>query len=240
MVKVLIVIPVYKRPEVLQLCLIGLKKLREMVKSWVIAPVFILSPEDEHMKTNEKLVKSAGFKVVYFKNLPVSDKLNAGIRYCWEHYDFDYLMNLGSDDLIHPQIEQLYAPYLEKNVHFFGINTLYFWDFNNEKVIYFDTYNTNGSIGAARMIHKSIIDWFMVNEFPLYEPGINSGMDCNSAMNIKRNMGEVDVIVESGKFPYVVDVKTDTNINHMMYIEARERNITPSDLSFIKQHYTWL
>ena len=130
-------------------------------------------------------------------------------------------MNFGSDDLIHPHIEVLYDPYLKQNCKLFGINTLYFIELSSKKTIFFDTYATHGSIGAGRMIHRSIIEQFDRDMYPIYEPGLDCGLDTSSAMTIKRVMQIPDVIVDSGKFPYIVDLKTTTNINQFFELESR-------------------
>lgn len=235
--KILTLIPIYKRPEVVEICLQNLAKFKKQVPTWRLQVVCILSPEDKHLSENEKTVKKYGFKAVYYHNLPVSNKINAGIEYITAHYSFDYLMNFGSDDLIHPKIAELYQSYFDQGIKFFGINTLYFYEAATKKAIYFDTYNTNGSIGAGRMIHRSIIDQFKVDYLPLYEMGIDSGMDTNSAMNIKRSTDNVDVIVESGKFPYIVDIKTDTNINLFEHLATRTRNIQEVEPGYLNQFY---
>lgn len=234
--KILILIPLYKRPEIWKICIRNLKRFIRRV-SWQIEVVCILSPDDDHMKTNENLCKLAGFKCIYYPNFPVSDKINAGIRYIMAHYEFDYLMNFGSDDLIHPDIEQLYDEHFKLNRLFFGINTLYFYDYDSKKAIFFDTYNTNGAIGAGRMIHKSILDMFHTDMMPLYEPGINQGMDTNSAMMIKRSYGIYEVIVDSGEFPYIVDIKSNTNINYFVHLEERTKNIKQVETNYLHQYF---
>lgn len=235
--KILTLIPIYKRPEVTEISLYNLRYFADVVKEWNLTVVCILSPEDMYLKTNEKTVKKYGFKAVYYKNLPVSDKLNAGINYVSARYKFDYLMNFGSDDLIHPEIATLYRPFFARNTRFFGINTLYFIELSTGKTIFFDTYNTNGSIGAGRMIHRDIINQFTSDLLPLYEPGLDCGLDTSSAMSIKRVTWDVDVIIDSGEFPYIVDLKTNTNINHFMHLECRERNIKYVEKDIITKHF---
>lgn len=234
--RIIILIPVYKRPEVLDICVNNLQWFMKSV-SWEIHPVFVLSPEDEYLKENQKIIRKARFKDIYYQNMPVGKKMNAGIYYVSAKYDYDYLMNFGSDDLIHPRIEQLYQPFFDKKVSFFGINALYFYELSTRKTIYFHTYNANGSIGAGRMIHKSIIDQFTSDSLPIYEPGLDCGLDTSSAMMIKRTLSIYDIIIDPGEFPYIVDIKTDTNINHMMYLETRTRNIKHCQPDFLKQYY---
>lgn len=234
--KILILIPVYKRPEVLEICLENLKRFIKAVK-WRIEVVLLLSPEDHYLAENEKLVRKYGHTAIYFKNLPVSDKINAGIEWVMKHKKFEYLMNFGSDDLIHPQIEQLYKPYFDSKYRFFGINTLFFYELATRKTIFFNTYNFNGAIGAARMIHYSILKRFTDDQFPLYEPGLDCGLDTSSAMQIKRNLNEFEIIIDSGEFPYIVDIKTPTNINQLMHIEQRTKSVKYFPDNHLKQFY---
>lgn len=235
--KILILIPVYKRPEVLQICLKSLKWFISQVKSWDIEVICLLSPEDKDLKNNQKIVKKHDFQAIYFRNLPVANKINAGIEWIIENKTFDYLMNFGSDDLIHPSIEQLYAPYFEKKLLFFGITTLFFYELRTKKTLFFNTYNHNGSIGAGRMIHSSILLKFVEQQYPLYEPGLSAGLDCSSAMSIKRVLNVPDVYIDSGEFPYIVDIKTDTNINQLMHIETRTKCIKYFPNDHLKQFY---
>jgi glycosyltransferase involved in cell wall biosynthesis len=235
--KVLILIPVYKRPEVFAICAKSLLWFKTKVKSWQIEVVCVLSPEDKYLKENEKTAKKYGFKAVYYKNLPVSDKMNAALEYIATHLEFDYLMNFGSDDLIHPDIEMLYEPYLKQKCRLFGVNTLYFTELCSKKTIHFDTYATHGSIGAGRMIHCSILEHFHRDQYPMYEPGLDCGLDTSSAMTIKRVLQIPDVVIESGKYPYIVDIKTTTNINQFFEIESRKECITESNYQYLKQFY---
>jgi hypothetical protein len=107
----------------------------------------------------------------------------------------------------------------------FGINTLYFYELATKKAFYFHNYNYIGSIGAGRMIHYSILKWFFDQSYPMYEPGLNRGLDTSSAMTIKRLLAQVDIVAQSGDFPYIVDIKTDTNINTMFEISERSECI---------------
>jgi len=234
--KILILIPIYKRTEVLRICLDNLSKFINTV-SWEIQVVCLMSPEDSFLKENQKSVKKHGFKAIYYKNLPLGEKMNAGIEYVMSHYEFDYLMNFGSDDLIHADIEQLYEPYLNKRYKLFGINGLYFYELSTGKTIFFHNYNYIGSIGAGRMIAYDLLKQFYDQQYPLYEPKLNSGLDTSSAMSLKRMSDVVDIVAEVGNHPYIVDIKTDTNINLMMHIETRATSITYIDNSFIHKYF---
>ena len=238
--KIAVVIPCWKRPEVLELCLKNLAWFSNQVQTWEITPLLVLSPEDPDLKSIEKIAKRYGIKAVYYPNLPISAKLNAGIHYALKHYDFDYMMNFGSDDLIHPRIEALFAPHFKAKTLFFGVNNLWFYDLTDKTAWHFRTYNDIKAIGAGRMIHRSILESFINHRrYPVYPNDIDHGMDTASSNNIWQYLKIKDVVIDSGDFPYIVDVKTNTNINHMIYIKSHQdrlKQMSASELRTIYKH----
>lgn len=239
--KIMTVIPCWKRPDILKLCLQNLQWFAREVKTWDVTTLLVVSPDDPDRKAIEKIARTFGVKVVYYTNLPVSAKLNAGIHYALKHYEWDYLMNFGSDDLIHPKIEDLYAPLFKQNALFFGVNNLWFYDCSDRSAWHFKTYNDIKAIGAGRMIHRSIVESFIeVKRYPLYPNDIDRGMDTASSNMIWQYLKMKDTVIQSGDFPYIVDVKTNTNINHMIYIKSIKDRIRPMDVNVLRTHYKHL
>ena len=209
---ILILIPVWKRPEIFRICAENLVWFSHKVKHRIRVLV-IMSPEDPKLDKLFKIVTRNGFDFCYVPNLPVSDKLNEGIRHAMENYTFDYLMNFGSDDLIHPDILNLYDKHMEKNTPVFGINNLYFYNRSDRTVIHYHTYNNLRAIGAGRMINHHVVRVMLQKKMPLYEPGLNRGLDNNSIRRIIATLYVRDVVLDAGRFPYIVDIKSGENIN---------------------------
>lgn len=233
--KVLILVPCWGRPEILKLCLTNLAWFEKQV-SWQVETLLVLSPEDEHINELLKIANAFKVQICFYKNYPVGTKMNAAIRYA-NQFDFDYLMNFGSDDIIHPRIEKLYAAYLQNGEMFFGINNLYFYDYIDSEAYFFKSYNLEFPIGAGRMIHKKIIHWFITQKMYLYEPEKNMGLDSSSMLTIHRYTQWRARMVDCGTFPYLVDIKTLTNINPMITLKNRTDVITKTDKEMITNFY---
>jgi hypothetical protein len=120
-------------------------------------------------------------------------------------------MNFGSDDLIHPAIINLYLPLMYANTPLIGISALYFLT-KGQLPVYFFYYNNPHVIGAGRLIHRIVIKKVIDKFGSLYDPDICRGMDTMSARRMKQ-CGFVETSAYRGTFPYIVDIKSDVNIN---------------------------
>lgn len=241
--KILILIPCWKRPDITQIVFENLSMFKNSAE-WDVKVLTILSPGDPFLSEIENQVQEFGFDICYFKNLPVGNKLNAGINFALKKFDFDYLMNFGSDDLIHPQIVKLYENHIKEKVKFFGINNLYFYDLRSSKLtqdpvertrcFFYHTYNDCKSIGAGRMIHRAVLEDMIKVHYDVYSFDCSQGMDGNSAGRIKFALEIEDTVIDAFYFPYIVDIKTDTNINHILNIDTIHRK---SQIIYVKNSF---
>jgi len=183
-----------------------------MIEHWIESdhPVYlicILSPEDKYLEMNVKTCLDNNIEYIMYKNLPIGEKVNAGIDYILKRYDFDYLFKIDSDDLISPEIWQTYFPLMVRKELYFGItNVIFFNGFTG------DMMETNYPIvcGAAKMIHRDILK--KCN--PVYPSLQNSGLDGGCQERIKKvlNIEPLKVDVKH----MALDIKTNTNINSWM------------------------
>lgn len=234
--RILTLIPMWKRPDVVRVMLINLTETRKKIRHSMFV-LAIICPHDPDKKELETLCREHGVNICYFQNIPLGRKMNAGINYAINNFEFDYLMNFGSDDLIHPTIFDLYKPYFEQKTLVFGINSLYFYEFETQKTIFFRCYTDGLVVGAGRMIHKSVFEMLKQNKMDLYEDEINRSMDSNSSGRLKNWLGIYDTVIDSGEFPYIVDIKTNTNINHITYVEQNTQQIKIVDKSVITKYF---
>ena len=80
-------------------------------------------------------------------------KMNIGVKEALE-YDFDYMMNLGSDDIITKKLLDIYKPFMQDGRSMFGSTKVAFIDSIGKEIKHFD-YGI--LIGAGRMIKKSVL-----------------------------------------------------------------------------------
>lgn len=87
---------------------------------------------------------------VEYKNKPLGEKWNAGLTAALR-YEWDYLMTVGSDDLISEELMELYGWTDEA----FGINQCYVYDLpTGRSAIFENTY----PIGLARCIRRDVVE----------------------------------------------------------------------------------
>lgn len=237
--KVLILVPCWGRPQITEVTLHNLSLFKkEVSKQWKVQILVVLSPEDVHVQELIKYVDKYEFKKVFFQNYPIGNKINAGVNYAMEYFDFDYLMNFGSDDLIHSSIVKLYEQPLVDKALFFGVNNLYFYEWITGETFHFHTYNDAKAIGAGRMISRHILEILRYKEEDLYAPECCMGLDGNSARNLKHSLGIKETVIDADFFPFIVDIKSDTNINIMMrVVTGRQHLITNVPTDYLHSYY---
>ena len=189
--KLLVYTAVWKRPEITEICFMGIKRLR---KSFDVDALAVIS--EEEMKP---LCEKYNVKYCMYKNLPLGEKKNYGLSQALK-LDWDYLIEIGSDDLIKDDLIRLYKP-LFGEYHLIGASE--FIHLNSETA---ECRKFKSTIhGAARAISRETIE-----KFPkLWYDALNKGLDKNSHFKLvtsgipsKRVSGE----------PMVIDIKSDVNI----------------------------
>lgn len=220
--KILILVPIWGRPRITKIFVSCLKwaKLDAQV-------LMILSKEDQDYSKNLELVKD--YDHCIFKNEPLGKKLNAGIEYALD-YDFDYLMNLGSDDLIHPSLFGLYRPFMEEKWQFFGLDKIYFYDIISGKL----GLSLEYLWGAGRVISRQILEKLREKGEFLYKNEFFRGLDCNSIDKVKKLFNIDYKHLKSEDFPYIVDIKSEVGINDFILLQKFYREV---DFEVLRPHY---
>ena len=224
--KILIITPIWGRPEITH---IWAKSLSMFITD-NISVLCILSNDDPDVKDNTRKCIKPGFRICYFKNKPLGLKLNAGIEYALTHFEFDYIMNLGSDDIVHPALLQLYRESMQEKVDFFGLDKVYFYDTRVNKLLISIEYVW----GAGRMISRKILEKLRNKGEFLYKSTENRGLDCNSMEKINNLLQIPYLQLKTGDFPYLVDIKTNESLNDILMM----RNFTTEvDVDLLRRYY---
>lgn len=198
--KIQIVIPLWKRPEVTRFCFEQLQETIKAIPYDVNVLCVISEPEYSSM------CDEFGFNYVFFSNHNVGEKINAGIRYAKNHYTWDYLMMMNSDSVVKPELFKTYKPLIESSEKFFGVNRVTFVNFYTDEAVDF-TYEFS-IIGPAKMIHRSIVDQMGGNCYK----HLNRCLDDTLMDNILRVCKVGGKIVDY-KGQLVYDIKSDVNIH---------------------------
>lgn len=225
--RILLLIPVWKRPEILQIFLYHLRGT--MPDYCEVMPLFILSPEDPDRQKIEYLIGRA--PRCYADNQPLGAKMNAGLTHA-RQYEWNYLMNIGSDNVFTYRLWDLYESYFLDRRPFFGINDCYFYDQENERALFVSDYTTGADdmpmpIGAGRCIRRDLIQGIT----ELYRPHFNWGMDGSSAWTLQQ-AGWLPEVVPTDREPVMLDIKTRTNLTQW---EELKGEAVP--VEFIREHF---
>lgn len=196
--KLLIYLAVWKRPEITEICFMGINRLRE---SFNIDALAVIS-EDEMKPLCDKY----NVKYCFYKNHPLGEKKNYGLSQAL-NLDWDYVIEIGSDDLIKDELLKLYTPLFGK-YHLLGASELVFLNSKTGECRKFKSFIH----GAARAISREMVEKFL----PLWSDSLNRGLDRNSHFRLV--IGGVPDKRVKGSHPLVIDIKSEVNIWKFMRI----------------------
>lgn len=197
---ILILLPIWKREKITE---IVLANLAEIKKKRNIDVLCIVSEQWAKIKAFEY-----GFKFVEAENFPVGSKMNLGIEHALKRINFEYLMNLGSDDIIKEKIFDIYEPFINEGREVFGITKVTFFDSDTKKIKRFDYKHL---IGAGRMIKKDVL-----KRFGSIYPEKNKCLDDGSARNM---FGAHFTEIETEE-DLIIDIKSAENIWPFEFFEG--------------------
>lgn len=199
-------IALYKRREITRICFEAIKALKTKVD------VFCVCSCDEDVD----LCQEYGFDYCVTENRPLGRKMNFGLKFL-RNKRFEYMMQLGSDDIITDDIFELYRECFERKELYFGIKDYYMADMERELCKYWVN-DVNHPIGAGRVIHRDVLREM---NYQLWPEQINKGLDTHSDINLKKH-GFNCKIIDTKKFPYVIDLKSDENIHSYDSIQGED------------------
>lgn len=192
--KLLIYTAVWKRPEITEICFMGIKRLQK-VHGFEISAFAVISEE-----SMIPLCEKYGVDWCMYDNLPLGRKKNYGVSQALKK-DFDYLIEIGSDDLLKNEYLEAIAPY-------FGADLI-----GIDHCIYINS-ETGGcrsvvfpkGFGMGRAMSRKAIE----KVGKIWPDGISQSMDNNSIMTFAlQRIGETRV---KSLVPLGIDIKSKVNI----------------------------
>lgn len=199
---------VWERHDVARIMYEGLAAFSRAAagSGWEIRHVVVGSSDEEH----RAMAAEHGAEYIDHPNQPLGRKWNAGMRHIVAGGDFDYLMLLGSDDVLSPKLIGPYTQAMEQGLTFFGLPDMYALDLGRGKGTYFPGYQPpyqTMAIGAGRMHSRQALEQVSGN---FYSPWVNRGLDTSSRARIIWH-GATETILPPLKA--ILDIKTADNLN---------------------------
>lgn len=165
--KIVIVTLVWKRPNMSCFCL---KQWLGWNVSGLEVEIVIVGSEGE---TSEQPHAQFGHYVEH-ENLPLGRKFNAGVQYTRD-LSYDYLMIMGSDQIVAPTIWDDYHDHLGKP--YIGVRDVYAMDVYSWTVWYWGGYTgvrEGYPIGPGRLLRRDLVEDM---DFTLYGDKFNNNLD---------------------------------------------------------------
>lgn len=106
---VLIFLAAWKRPAITEICFMGIKRLKNR---FPIETMCVIS-EEEMIPLCEKY----GINWTFYKNDPLGEKKNHGLNEAMK-LKWEYLLEIGSDDLVKDELIELYSEHFGKDQYF--------------------------------------------------------------------------------------------------------------------------
>lgn len=190
-----------KRHLVSELFAIGIRRFIEAKPEGVECSVAVTI-------SNLELPSKCEFFYSYSENEPLSNKWNNGISFINRPFfnagfNWDYVCIIGDDDIFDSKAWSAIMPMIEAKEDFFGFCSIYFYEPRRELLSSYK-YNFDKLIGCGTFISRKAVE----NCMPLWEEGLNAGLDGSRDMKLQLK-GYTPKFIEG---LYMVDVKTRDNI----------------------------
>lgn len=216
--KISIVTAVHGREHLWDLFTIGVMNLKdEFEYLYEVEVVVACSTEKERLYFYRR-----GFTALLTGNEWLGKKWNDAIQHAYLSGS-DYILMIGSDDVISPDIVDLYAPYIDNQVPAFWTQSMLTLNWDTDEIKHFKGYKRyqNLGIGAGKMISKEALE---NSKGRPSEEEIERGLDSSIEARIRQDGFESKVIRKPK--PYILDIKGEDNLNKF---EALKGDPKPAD-----------
>jgi len=149
--------------------------------------------------------------------------------------DFDYIVIIGSDDILDESILAKYHEYMIKGYDFIGILDLYVYNILTDKLCYWPGYSQpirkGETIGLGRCLSSRLVKKL---NYSLWGSNKNKGLD--SSMNTKINkLSDIKKITFYAKdIGICCDIKSETNITSFSKLSKNMYEINQTTIEYKK------
>lgn len=158
-------------------------------------------------------------------NIPLAERHNRMLSHLM-NAEWDYLMQIGSDDVITHVGYRTAANWMMQGCRFGAFTKLAIVNKDRTKMKY---HQGLGNMGAGRFIRRDVVELVLKNRH-LWPPKLIKGLDGNSELNVAEVTG-VQVHPINTYLPCVFDFKGDINLHPYTKFTGKERDF---DMGMIK------
>lgn len=202
--KIAICTAVWKRPDIFKLFAEGFKKLGAGIE------LIVAGSEG---KASRDLVLSCVPSAHYIEipNDPLATKMNATTLRARE-LGADYVICVGSDDIITPQLLKVYIEYMQRGFDFIGVLDWYFYDTVTKQATYWGGYidgRKGHTCGAGRVLSARIMNAWNWQPWEIKDSKV---LDNSMQTKLKRTAHSAVTFSLKERGVYAIDVKSSVNM----------------------------
>lgn len=190
--KIIAFTPVYKRREILEIWLEGIRRLQGICD---ITPFVMVSNREDCDFAHQN-----SLDYCLTPNQPLGAKQNNGLNEL-RNVEFDYICQISSDVLLSNEGLRELMDCTPNKVA--GFSTAYFYDTVNKRALQFTKTKSHRCIGAARIIHRDILE---ANDWKMWDDHLHKNLDRSSEERMK---GVYFDVIDK---PLVVGIKSELQI----------------------------
>jgi hypothetical protein len=222
------------RPNITKIFIDSLMKTQKTLESIFDFENIVVDSENSNFSVFENT--PTNFEYLSYPNNPISNKWNFGAN-SLRLRDFDYVLFLGSDDIMDMKILLEYQKKMKENFDYIGILDMYVYDQKQSDLYYWSGYEKNTgrqgeTIGLGRSISNETLK--KLNYHP-WDNDLNKGLDKTFNFKLKKLTN-----LKSFKFKlidvdgFACDIKSDVNItklkDYKTLLKVSSEKITKFDL----------
>jgi len=201
--KVLVFTPIWGRHKVVKIWKEGIDRINAYWPDmFEFIPFAVCSTKEDVL-----FIESIGVNYTISDNDQLGKKHNEGLE-ATKNIEYDYIVQLGSDDVITNYYLHYAAHAMQNDYDVFGVDNLLFWSIAKKEGKLFNISNgKNKVVGAGRFISKQAITEC---KFKLWIDDLQKGLDYVSQCKLETK-GYDTHIIRTDETP-VIDFKTEVNI----------------------------
>lgn len=211
--KLAIITAVWKRPEVFKMFAQGIHALAPTFERLNVDCQVMIAGSEGSLSKNMVLEQGPPFNTYSeTENQPLAQKVNLPLRAA-RTWGADYVLCVGSDDIISPELMELYIGAMRKNADFIGVTDFYFYDTLTKTAAYWGGYREpfrkGVTCGAGRVISKRLLDLW---QWKIWETKHNSVLDTSIDEKLKAVEHKQCIFAMKDYGVMAVDIKSSTNM----------------------------
>jgi len=206
-IKLVVVSAIWKRHDVFKLFAKGIHLLKKYSK----IEIDVVISGSEGLKS-KSIVEKEGFIYIEIPNDPLAEKVNAPVLYA-KKLHATHILCLGSDDIISPELFDLYIKYIKEGYDYIGVTDFYFYDLINKKSSYWGGYTESWrkghTAGAGRILNARLLnlwDWMP------WENKHNKILDTSIQEKLKRTPHSIKTFSLKENKVFALDIKSGINM----------------------------